>query len=213
MENNRPKIATLSDKELAQLLIDSFFKIGRVLKLSLPETKIFLDEVYNYQGLMYVDTFSDAFSRYAAGEIPDTEKLHPQISPMFISRLMKLYMKKCNENKFIAHSVKDKSTALTQEGKYKLFVQFITINKCLPGNPDWVGIYEHLEVLKKLAFPVGWDALSYPAKWRYATNVVCEWAYANYNINDNLIYKTHGEQAHLRGIGSRLGETIWNGEL
>ncbi len=212
MENNRPKIASFTEKELAQLLIDSFFIIGKELKLSINETKLFLEEVYKKQGWMYVDTFTEAFSRYAAFELPDAETLRPQVSPRFISNLMKLYFGKCREKKFTTKSVKNTVSNLTPKEKYTLFVQFISANKCIPKNPDWVCLYEYIAELKKLALPDNWGELSYTAQWRYAVNAVSEWAYAHFNINEILIFKNTGEQAHLKGIGSRLGETLWNGE-
>jgi hypothetical protein len=213
MENNRPKIASLTEKELAQLLIDSFFIIGKELKLSAGETKIFLKEVYKKQGCMYIDTFAEAFSRYAAFELPDAETLRPQVSPRFISNLMKLYFGKCRDKKFITKSVKDTISHLTAKEKYTLFVQFISANKCLPKNPDWVTLYEHITGLKKLAPPENWESLSYTAQWRYAVNAVSEWAYAHFNINEILVFKDTAERGHLKGIGTRLGETLWNDKL
>lgn len=206
--NNRPKISSLSEKELAQLLIDSFFKVGKELKLSISETKIFLDEVYKKQGWMFVDTFSEVFSMFAAGEIPDCEKMHVHTSPLFIGRLMKLYLKKSKENRFTDKSEKNKSSVLTPEGKYKLFIQFILANSCLPVNPDWVGIYEHLTEIKKMYLPDAWETLTYHAKWKYAASAVSDWAYAHFTINDILIYKTTGASGNIKGIGTRLGETL-----
>jgi hypothetical protein len=92
--NERPKIGSLSEKELAQLLIDSFFLVGRDVKLPPDKLKILLKEVYKKQGWMYTDTFIEAFSRFAAFELPDMENLHPRVSPQFISHLMKLHLKK-----------------------------------------------------------------------------------------------------------------------
>jgi hypothetical protein len=186
---NRPKISSLTEMELAQLLASLFFLVGKDVNLQKNETKLFLDSIYKYQGWMYEDTFKDAFSRYAACELPDAENLQPQVSHRFISKLMKIYLKKCNENKFIKNSVKDMPTVLTPEEKYALFVKFVSANKCLPGNADWVTLYEHITGLKKLAMPADWDALPFFKKWRYAMQAVTDWAYSNYKITQILLYK------------------------
>ena len=57
---------------------------------------------------MYADTFSAAFSLFAACEIPNAENLRPYVSPLFVSKLMKLYFKKCNERKVISKSTQGK---------------------------------------------------------------------------------------------------------
>jgi len=208
MENNRPKVSSLTEKELAALLQESFFKVGKELKLPANETKVFLDEVYKYQGWMFVDTFNDAFSRYAACEIPEAENLRPHVSPMFISKLMKIYFRRCNEKKFIRKSVKDTISLLKPEEKYILFIKHILANQLLPANPDWISIYEHLSTLQKINKLHDWDSLSYTKKLKHATVAVCEWAYKNYPITENLSYKYNPGQSPLRGIGSRLGETL-----
>ncbi len=212
MENNRPKIASLTEKELAQLLLDSFFIIGKEVKLSASETKIFLKEVYKKQGWMYVDTFSEAFSRYAACELPNAENLRPHVSPRFIGNLMNLHTKKHREKKFTSKHEKDGISQLTPKEKYTLFVQFISANKRIPKNPDWVTLFEHITGLKKLAFPENWSSLSYTAQWRYAVNAVSEWAYTHFNINEMPFLIDAGNEG-LKGIGSRLGETLWNNKL
>jgi hypothetical protein len=189
MENNRPKISSLNEKELAALLQESFFKIGKQLKLPVIETKIFLDEVYKYQGWMYIDTFSEAFSRYAACELPEAENLRPYVSPLFIGKLMKIYKKKGNEQKLIGKSVNSIHTILSAEEKYMLFLKHIIANKSLPANPDWVCIYEHLSGLKKLTLVADWNSFNYSQKLKQAISSVTEWAYKNFTITENLIYK------------------------
>ena len=93
MENIRPKIASLGEKELAQLLINSFFITGKDVKLQAEQTKLFLGEVFKKQGGQYIDDFCDAFSRYAAFELPGAENLQPTVSPRFINTLMNMYEK------------------------------------------------------------------------------------------------------------------------
>lgn len=180
--NTRPKIASLNEKELAALLKESFFKVGKELKLEVSETKIFLEEVYKKQGWMYTDTFSDAFSRYAACELPEAENLRPYISPFFIGKLMKLYFKRCDEKKFSRKPVKGIFFQLTPEEKYNLFLKHIAFNKCLPANPDWISIYEHLTGLNRLKPPADWDSFCYTKKLKYAMAAVTEWAYRNYEL-------------------------------
>jgi hypothetical protein len=189
--NNRPKIASLSEKELAQLLINLFFIIGRNLKLSAVETKIFLEEVYKRQGGTYTDTFSDAFSCYAALELPEAENLRPQASPRFINQLLKLYNIKCRQEKPATKPGENKSGKLPAEGKYNLFIKFIIVNKSLPGNSDWVTIYEHLTNINNLFLPSGWDTMNYHLKWKHARKAVTEWVYKNFNITETLLYKTN----------------------
>jgi hypothetical protein len=182
--NDRLKISSLSEKELAGLLKQSFFKVGKALKLAEDETKIFLDEVYRRQGWMFVDTFSDAFSRYAACELAGAEGLRPYASPMFIGRLMKIYFKKCWENKSPSKNIRNTVGILTPEEKYGLFINHIITHKRFPGNPDWVSVYEHLEGLKKIAPIAEWATLSYSKKMNYAKAMAIEWIYKNYNITE-----------------------------
>lgn len=189
MENNRPKISSLTEKELATILQDCFFKIGKQLKLSVGDTKIFLDEVYRHHGWMYVDTFSEAFSRYAACELSDAENLRPYVSPLFIGKLMKIYTRKRSEQRSPEKRGKDNATTLNPEEKYTLFLKHLIANKSLPANPDWVCIYQYLAGLKKLSPVAGWDSLGYSKKLKQATVAVSEWAYKHFTITENLIYK------------------------
>ncbi len=206
--NNRPKIGSLGEKELAQLLTESFFKIGKDIEFSLDKVKIMLAEVYKFQGWMFVDTFSDAFSKYAAGELEDAETLKAHVSPRFISMLMKKYFKKCNENKQKKNTGKASPAILSPEEKYTLFVQFIKVNQCLPGNSDWVSIYEHLTGLKKLFLPDEWNTQTFYSKWKYSRNAVTEWAYNCFTITEVLLFNESADGVKLRGIGTRLGETL-----
>lgn len=182
MENNRPKIASLSDKELAMLLKESYFKVGRQLKLDEGETKLFMDEVYKNQGWMYVDIFSEAFSRLAACELADAENLRPYVSPMFISKLMKIYFKRGSAGKCMAPRTGENFTALTPENKYTLFIKFILCNRRIPANPDWIAIYEHLVKINKLELNEEWETLSYLKKMKYGMNAVTEWVYKSYKL-------------------------------
>lgn len=187
--NKRPKISSLTEQELAQLLLTCFFKIGREVNLSKEKLKIFMGEIYTYQGWMYVDTFSDAFSRFAACELPDAESVRPSVSPFFVGRLMKLYFKKCKEKNFIAKSVKDSISILTPQEKLALFVKYISVNKCMPANPDWVGIYSCLAELNKITISTEWENLSFAKRWKLAMEAVCEWAYKNFTITNQLVYR------------------------
>jgi len=180
----RPRISSLTEKELAAVLKESFFKVGKELKLPVVETKIFLDEVYKHQGSIYVDAFTEAFSSCAALRLPGADTLRPQVSPMFVSKVMKLYLGKCRENKYKRRLAENTSAALTPEEKYALFLQYIITNKTLPANPDWVAIYKHLTALKKLSINAEWDTLAFSGKWKYARNAVTEWACRQYNINE-----------------------------
>lgn len=182
MENNRPKISSLSEKELAAILKECFFKVGKELKLQINETKIFLDEVYKKQGWMFVDTFSEVFSKYAACEMPEAEKLRPYISPLFIGRLMKLYQKQCNEKKLCTRLVKNPIYNLTSAEKYTLLVKHILANGSIPANPDWVCIYEHLSGLNKIELSTDWGSLGYSQKLKHARQAVTEWIYKNYEL-------------------------------
>lgn len=189
MEHYRPKIAALNEKELATLLAESFFKIGKVLKLPAGESKIFLDEVYKYQGQVYADTFSDAFSRYAACELPDAETLRPYVSPLFVGKLMRIYLNKFTGKKNNRKPERESRSNLNPGEKYKLFILFVKTNKCVPANPDWVGIYEHLAELGKLLLMPGWDSFNYYKKLKHATLDVSEWTYKNFTITETLLYK------------------------
>jgi hypothetical protein len=210
MNNNRPKIASLSEPELAELLINSFFKIGRDINLSGNKLKIFLSEVYKHQGWMFVDTFNDAFSSYAACELPDAEKLSPSLAPRFISKLMKIYLKKCSGHKSPENSEGSTPAALKPEEKFALFMKHLLDYKCIPENPDWVSIYEHLSALNKLHITPKWDTLNYHQKMKIAMLAVSEWAFNNYTVTDSLIYRNNFQDAHLKGIGTRIGETLWS---
>lgn len=210
--NNRQKISSLSKMELAQLLGNLFFLTGKDVNLTENESDLLLDNVYKYHGGKYIDEFSDAFSKYAAGELPDAETLKPQVSPRFVSLLMKIYFKKSNENKRVHKSAKNVSAILTPEEKYTLFVQFIVVNQSLPGNSDWVSIYEYITGLKKLCMPPGWDSLSYYAKWKHAMKAVTGWVYNNFNITEVLLYKDSADRGTLKGIGTRIEEALWSGK-
>jgi hypothetical protein len=182
MANNRPKIASLTEKELAILLKESFFKIGKELKLDEKESKLMLDEVYKFQGWMFADTFSDAFSRFAACQLADSENMRPEASPRFIGKLMKLYFKQCAEKKYIHQTVKGTFSQLTGEEKFNLFLKHVTMHRCLPGNPDWVGIYEYLVANNKLKPLEKWESLGYMKKLKHAREEVSEWTYGNYEL-------------------------------
>jgi hypothetical protein len=203
MENNRPKISSLTEKELAELLNESFFKVGKQVKLAAGETKIFLDEVYQHQGWMYVDIFSEAFSKYAACELPDAEGLRPCVSSLFIGKLMKIYFKKCNEQRFIRKQGKGNPSNLSAEEKYTLYLKHVTANQCLPANPDWVSIYEHLTGLNKINPLSDWNSFGYSQKLKQARQAVTEWTCKQFNIRENLIYKNTSNM--LKGNGVRLG--------
>jgi hypothetical protein len=190
MQNIRPKISSLTEKELANLLLASFFKVGKEFKISLTETKIFIDEIYKFQGSVYIDSFNEAFSMYAASVLPDAEHLRPSISPIFISKLLKIYFRSCNEKNSTVNPRKEMTSRLSPEDKCKLFIKHVSANKCLPANPDWISIYEHLTGLNKLKLPMEWDTLTYYKKQKYARTALSEWAYQNFTINENLIYKT-----------------------
>lgn len=180
--SNRPKLASLPENELAQLLIESFFKVGKTIDLAPDKLKIFFGEVYKFQGWMFVDTFSDAFSRFAACQLTDSENMRPEISPRFISRLMKLYFKQCAEKKYIAQSVKGTFSQLTGEEKFNLFLKHITIHRCLPGNPDWVSIYEYMVANRKVEPAEKWESLGYMKKLKHARERVSEWICNRYKL-------------------------------
>ena len=194
--------------ELAQLLGNLFFLIGKDVNLTENESDILLDNIYKYHGGKYTDEFSDAFSKYAAGELPDAETLRPHVSPRFVSLLLKIYFKKCNENIQAKNAAKNAFSTLTPEEKYTLFVQFILANKCLPGNSDWVTLYEYITGLKKLSMPAEWDTMSYYNKWKYAMQAVTGWAYKSFTITESLLFKNREDRSMLKGIGTRLGETL-----
>ncbi len=180
--NNRPKIASLTEKELGALLSAAFFIIGKDIRLPADKLKLFLGEVYKYQGGKYVDDFNEAFSKYAALELPNAETLRPQVSPLFISSLMKLYANRNSNSSPAKKTVKDKLLVLTPENKFTLFVKYITTGKSLPGNPDWVTIYEYLTGINKLLLHPEWGSMGYHHKWKYAMQTLTEWAYRNYNL-------------------------------
>lgn len=178
----RPKIGSLSEKELATLLKESFFKIGKELKLDEKESKLMLDEVYKFHGWMFADTFGDAFSRFAACQLAHSENMRPEASPRFIGKLMKLYFKQCAEKKYTAQSVKGNFSQLTGEEKFNLYVKHISMHRSLPGNPDWVGIYEYLVAINKLKPLEKWESLGYMNKLKHARDEVSEWSYKSYEL-------------------------------
>jgi hypothetical protein len=71
---------------------------------------------------------------------------------------------------------------LTREEKYNLFLNHVTIHKSVPGNPDWVGIYEHLEELQKIDPIAEWNTFHYSKKIKYAMAAVVGWVHKNYTI-------------------------------
>ena len=206
--SNRPKISSLSEKELAQLLIDSFFMIGKDLKLNISTSKVLLVEVYKYHGWIYVDSFTEAFSKYAADELPDADSLKPTVSPRFISKLMKFYFKKLRESHTLKKEGNDTSSTFTPEEKYMLFIRFIKDNRSLPGNCDWVTIFEFLTSQNKLLLPTDWAKLTFYGKLKHATQEVTCWAHNNFSISDTPLY-LNAAGTPLKGIGSRLGESLW----
>ena len=181
--HNRPKILSLSETELAQLLKECFFKVGKEIELSLEQIKILLDEIYKHQGWMYTDTFSEAFSLYAADELPEAETLRPQVSPRFVGKLMKAYIYRFSSRKKDKKQTNPQPAGLTQEEKYKLFIRFVEANKSMPGNADWVSIFEYLTSAKKLELPPEWNQLSYYAKRKYSFTLLMDWTSKNFRIN------------------------------
>ncbi len=83
--NNRPYISSDSIRELAPRLGYLFFLTGKDVNLTENETDLLLDNIYKYHGGKFIDDFSDAFSKYSAGELPDAEALRPQVSPRFVN--------------------------------------------------------------------------------------------------------------------------------
>ncbi len=102
--------------------------------------------------------------------------------PRFIGKLMKLYFKQCAEKKYIHQTVKGTFSQLTGEEKFNLFLKHVTMHRCLPGNPDWVGIYEYLVANNKLKPLEKWESLGYMKKLKHAREEVSEWTYGNYEL-------------------------------
>jgi hypothetical protein len=141
---------------------------------------------------------------------PDAEALKPQVSPRFVSMLMRVYFNKHNDNNLHKNRKLSKPAVLNSEDKYMLFVQFICANKCLPGNCDWVMIFEHLTGLNKLLLPRDWSALTYYQKWKYAMKTITEWAYKTFPITDTLLANNFENKSSLKGIGTLLEESMMN---
>jgi hypothetical protein len=56
--------------------------------------------------------------------------------------------------------------------------------------------------------PAEWDTMSYYNKWKYAMQAVTGWAYKSFTITESLLFKNREDRSMLKGIGTRLGETL-----
>ncbi len=125
---------------------------------------------------------------------------------------MRAYFNKYNDSNINKTRRISKPTVLTSEDKYMLFVQFVCANKCVPGNCDWVIIFEHLTGLNKLLLPRDWNNFtSSYQKWKHAMEAVTAWVYKTFTITNTILGNNVENSSSLTGIGTRLGETVWNG--
>lgn len=182
MENSiRPKISSLTEKELALLLISCFRLIGREVRFAGQDLKEFLDEIFKYQGWMYADSFKEAFSRYAADQLDGSESLKREVSAYFVSRLMKLTVKGAKAYKAKINP-KPTDSKPTPEWHYASFCKFVSSWKILPANPDWVSVFEYLVEIGKASSVEGWSSMGYHLKLRHSMEIVTEWAYGKFTI-------------------------------
>lgn len=131
------KICDLSKKEVADLLRINFFKIGITMEPTLEELETFIQDIYKNQGTKQVEALTDAFNELSAGNIDVNEKWC--YAPFFVNRLMKVYnIKKLGKQKSVVPPA-----TLTDEEKWKLFYGHIKFYNSLPGNPDWIALFNH----------------------------------------------------------------------
>ncbi len=131
------KIYDLSKKEVADLLRINFFKIGIKPEPSVEDLETFIQDVYKNQGNKPPEMLSDAFNELSAGNIEVKEKWC--FAPFFVNRLMRVYSAgKLGKQKVIAPS-----STLTDEEKWMLFFRHIKFYNSMPGNPDWIALFNY----------------------------------------------------------------------
>lgn len=81
------QIAQLSAEEVASLLRLNYFKIGLRLTPGSVEEKKLVSEITTYQRNLWVYSFNDMFSKFAAGDIRGQEKLKPVFTGYFVAQL------------------------------------------------------------------------------------------------------------------------------
>jgi hypothetical protein len=86
---NRPRINTLSERDMALLLKDNFLKIGIKSPTDEGEIRIMLHGMFKYQGYCFIEDFENAFDEYAADIFELT--MRPGYNSRFVSVLLKAY--------------------------------------------------------------------------------------------------------------------------
>jgi hypothetical protein len=196
----------MSRAELTQLLIDSFFKLGKRLDLDASidshKADLFINEVFKYQGSMKVDDFEEAFSMYGAGTL-QAESLRPSTSPMFVSRLMKVY----KERKYgkYEHKFQPQETN-ADEQNWKRFFNHIQFYRSLPANPDWISLYNHCVLQDWIPNQPPIPAWNYQSYLLAQRNVIAL-IYEKYGemITNNNVYG--GGNKGMKGLGTQVRES------
>jgi len=128
----------LSKKEVGDLLRINFFKVGINTEPTVEELETFIKDIYKNNGNKPPEVLSDAFNELSAGNIEVKEKWC--FAPFFVNRLMSAYrVSKFGKQKSIAPP----SVKLTDEEKWKRFYRHLVFYKSLPGNPDWMALFNH----------------------------------------------------------------------
>lgn len=85
------KIGELNPEEVGILLRLNYFKIGLELNQGSLEENALVKEIMSYQKNLWVYSFNDMFSKFAAGVIKGQENLQPVFTGYFVSQLRKAF--------------------------------------------------------------------------------------------------------------------------
>lgn len=113
------QIAQLSAEEVAGLLRLNYFKIGLTLTPGSREETKLVNEISTYQRNLRVYSFSDMFSKFAAGDIRGQEKLKPVFTGYFVAQLRHAFFDTINGYKKKSPAVNPNRTAWLYRRQYR----------------------------------------------------------------------------------------------
>lgn len=166
MYTPKETIGSLTKAELLKLLTECFSMLGRQVSNQTPEEiETLIKEAYHWQGRMWVDTFREAFSAYAASEI-EIDRFTTTISAQAVSKIQKAYREKKWGKKEVEKNTENIFITSTDEGYYNSLVCVMEGRKSdkfqerkpkcesakgneIPFTWAWDAVYNHLRKLNK----------------------------------------------------------------
>lgn len=155
MPTERKKIYQLSPEELRNCLIVNYIKLGIHMAIADVRLQILIPEVYRYCANIWTDTFDNIFSEFANGNLPNTEKLQPNVSSYFIHLIGSAYFLR-ERNKKAEKDGKSDAEAEAEFHRNRGKVAYTRLMMYCDTYHQWPRQEEWLLILQFLVEEKGW---------------------------------------------------------